>query len=122
MHTWTTPSVEDTLACWDTGCEEALMGSCTSTQKKKKRNTPSGGAVLMRLDCGVRLRSEGVTSRPNMMAGKAWESWVMQELQESTDRLKEETTARLMAGDVVRLERTMTAGDEKAHLKRCYGA
>jgi hypothetical protein len=46
----------------------------------------------------------------------------MQELQESTDRLKEETTARLMAGDVVRLERTMTAGDEKAHLKRCYGA
>lgn len=39
-------------------------------------------------------------------------SWVMQELQESTDQLKEETTARLMAGDVVRLERTMTAGDE----------
>eukprot|EP00435_Cladocopium_sp_Y103_P021347 s4041_g5.t1 len=44
-------------------------------------------------------------------------SWVMQELQESTDRLKEETTARLMAGDVVRLEKTMAEGSEKSHLK-----
>ena len=44
-------------------------------------------------------------------------SWVMQELQESTQRLKEETTARLMAGDVVRLEKHMIPGSEKAHLK-----
>ena len=36
-------------------------------------------------------------------------SWIMQELQESTERLKEETTARLMAGDVVRLEKAMAA-------------
>lgn len=44
-------------------------------------------------------------------------SWVMQELQESTQRLKEETTARLMAGDVVRLEKQMFPGNEQAHLK-----
>ena len=44
-------------------------------------------------------------------------SWVMHELQQSTDRLKEETTARLMAGDVVRLEKTMAPGQELAHLK-----
>eukprot|EP00435_Cladocopium_sp_Y103_P023053 s2813_g5.t1 len=44
-------------------------------------------------------------------------SWVMQELQESTDRLKEETTARLMAVDIVRLEKTMVVGKEESHLK-----
>eukprot|EP00435_Cladocopium_sp_Y103_P039769 s532_g10.t1 len=44
-------------------------------------------------------------------------SWIMQELQESTQRLKEETTARLMAIDVVKLEKTMQEGQEKEHLK-----
>ena len=44
-------------------------------------------------------------------------SWVMQELQESTQRLQEETTARLMAGDIVRLEKHMNPGGEMAHLK-----
>lgn len=44
-------------------------------------------------------------------------SWVMQELQESTQRLREETTARMTAGDVVRFEKTMQAGAEMEHLK-----
>eukprot|EP00435_Cladocopium_sp_Y103_P038532 s906_g10.t1 len=44
-------------------------------------------------------------------------SWVMQELQESTSRLQEETTARLMAVDIVRMEKAMLPGKEEAHLK-----
>ena len=43
--------------------------------------------------------------------------WVMDELAESTDRLKDESAASNMAGDIVSLEMTMKEGQERAHLK-----
>ena len=44
-------------------------------------------------------------------------SWVMDELEGSTDRLREETTARILAGEVVRMEQKMVEGKEMEHLK-----
>ena len=44
-------------------------------------------------------------------------TWVLDELFQSTDRLKEENTARDLAGDIVRMELTMMPGNEETHLK-----
>ena len=48
---------------------------------------------------------------------KGRRKWIIEELQQSTDRLKEGMTATMMAGAIEEIEREMSPGMEEAHLK-----